>query len=86
MIGVIRKIRIFQLFPLIKIFCIHKWLFEVSKANILFTQITVEKTKKSIRAFINYDLMEKKLICRKKRSKTSLFFCNKKNLYIPNLL
>jgi hypothetical protein len=43
MIGIILKIRGYPLFPLIKIFCIHKWFFEVSKVNILFTQINVKK-------------------------------------------
>ena len=55
-----------------QIFCLHK--------------LMEEKTKKSIRAFNYFDLIVKKLICRKKRSKMSHFFRNKKNLYIPNLL
>ena len=47
MIKIDRKIRGFPLFPLIKIFCIHKWFFEVSKVNILFTQINVKKLKRN---------------------------------------
>jgi len=49
MIGVTRKIHSFLLLPLIKIFCIEihtSGFFEVSKINILFTQINERKNKK----------------------------------------
>ena len=43
-----------------QIFCLHK--------------LMEEKTKKSIRAFNYFDLLDKKLISRKKRSKKAHFF------------
>jgi len=47
MIGVMRKSRGFPLFAFIKIFCIHNLFFELSKYNILFTQIIVRKKKEN---------------------------------------